>query len=482
MPPSLALLLWLILAVGLLRFDPAKVPGISLALWVPLVQVLILASRLPSQWLGGASEGFAAQAFEDGSPLDRTISLSLILLSAGILAARSFKWGTFFAANRALLAFLAFALISVMWSDFPFVAFKRWVRDLGPYAVILVILTERRPSEAFRTVFRRLFFLLIPLNIVLDKYFPGLSKQYDVWSGAASYVGATTSKNMLGLVCMVSGLFFFWDALTRWSDRKEWRTKQIILLDTLYLWMTLSLLNDAHSATSNVCLAFGCLVVAWAHIKPAMVRRLLPVVVCLAVGLIYGFGTEITGHVATAVGRDPTLTDRTAIWSTLLSLKTNPVIGTGYESFWLGDRLQYIWRAGFLINEAHNGYLSVYLNLGVIGLSLLLAFLFSSYSKISTRLTLPSSHGSLAIAVWTVLLVYNVTEAAFQGGLLWMMLLPAALMFDQPRDEVVTNASGMNCRVSAPVRPVRLQPKPVRPFRLPPKPARFVRPQPKRTR
>jgi len=36
MPPFLALLLWLVLLLGLLRYDPAKDAGTSAALWVPL--------------------------------------------------------------------------------------------------------------------------------------------------------------------------------------------------------------------------------------------------------------------------------------------------------------------------------------------------------------------------------------------------------------------------------------------------------------
>src|SRR5271167_2450198 len=61
MPPSLALFLWLILLVALLRFDPGKDAGTSPALWVPLIWMFILGTRLPSQWLGG-QVGSVAQA------------------------------------------------------------------------------------------------------------------------------------------------------------------------------------------------------------------------------------------------------------------------------------------------------------------------------------------------------------------------------------------------------------------------------------
>lgn len=424
MSPTIASFLWFILLLGLLRFDPAKESRTSLALWVPLVWMFINGSRLPSQWLGG-QVGSASQAFEEGNPLDRTIFTLLILLALGVLISRSFNWGTFFARNLALMAFILFALMSVFWSDFPFVAFKRWFRDLGDYLVILVVLSDPRPLEALRTLLRRLCYLLVPLSVLLIKYYPYLGKQYSQWTGAAWFVGATTSKNMLGVVCLISGAFFFWDTLTRWPDRKQRQTKRILVANAVFIGMTLWLLNLADSATSRVCLVLGCLVIAAAHTKrikrhPGFLKILIPVSLCLYMVLEFGFG--INGELAGVVGRNSTLTGRTDLWKILLNMHTNPLIGTGYESFWLGPRLEWVWRTFAAVNESHDGYLEVYLNLGVIGLLLLCGFLIVSYRTICEKLTSSSSFAfaSLILAFWTILLFYNVTEAAFKSQLMWI--------------------------------------------------------------
>src|SRR5437667_2866807 len=252
MPPSLALFLWLIVLASLLRFDPAKDSKTSLALWVPVIWMFIIGSRLPSQWLSDQI-GQAAQDLQEGSPLDRTIFSVLILLAIGILMSRSFKWADFFVRNLALMAFLSFALLSVLWSDYSFDALKRWFRDLGNYLVILVALSDPRPLEAVRALLRRLCYLLVPLSILLIKYYPQIGKQYSYFTGADTYVGATTSKNELGVVCLISGLFFFWDTVTRWSNRKERRTRRILLVNAAFIAMTLWLLNLANIATSRVC-------------------------------------------------------------------------------------------------------------------------------------------------------------------------------------------------------------------------------------
>jgi O-antigen ligase len=430
MPPSLALFLWVILLLGLLFFDPAREPKTSGALWVPVIWMFILASRLPSQWLGGAG-GFSVEGLEEGNPLDRTILSVLILLAIGILVSRSFQWGAFLARNPALTVFLSFALLSVVWSDFSFITFKRWFRDLGNYVMILVPLSDPHPLEAVRTLLRRLCYLLIPLSVVIVKYYPDIGRSYDSWSGAAFYSGATTSKNMLGILCLVSGLFFFWDTVTRWSDRKQARMKRIILVNAVHICMTLWLLNLCDSATSRLCLALGCLVIAAAHSKafqrrPGFLKTLIPGGFVLYLILAYGF--NLNESVAKAVGRDPTLTGRTTIWGLLLSMHTNPLLGTGYETFWLGPRLEWVWqRYAPGLNEAHNGYLEVYLNLGLIGLLLLVGFLIGSYRTICRSLPPFSSLGSFSLALWTILLFYSVTEAGFRSGLMWFVFLMGAI-------------------------------------------------------
>ncbi len=431
MPPSLALLAWFLLLLALLGFDPAKKPGTSLALWVPVTWMFIVASRLPSQWANYQLIGSSVQELQEGNPLDRTIWLLLIVLAIGVLLSRSFRWGEFFVRNLALMAFLSFALLSVAWSGFPLITFKRWFRDLGGYLVILIVLSDPQPLEAVRTVLRRLCYLLIPLSIVLIKYYIGLSRQYSPWSGETEYVGVATSKNMLGVVCLISGIFFFWDTVTRWSERKDRKTKRIILVNLAFMVMTLWLLRLASSATSTVCLVIGCLVIAAAYTKackrhPGFLKTLVPASFFLYVILAMGFG--MSGELNQAIGRQANFTDRTHVWHALLGMGTNPLVGTGYASFWLGSRLQTFWLAsGIHVSEAHNGYLEVYLELGLVGLFLICAFLVASYRRICKRLKSFTDLSALMLASWIALLFYNVTEAAFGGGLLWMVILFGAM-------------------------------------------------------
>src|SRR5581483_4045753 len=238
MPPSVALTLWLVLLLALLALDPAKERGTSLALWVPVTWIFIVATRLPSQWLAG-SVSIAEGSLEEGSPLDRSIFLVLIFLAIGILVARSFKWGDFFAGNVALISFIGFALLSVSWSETPYIAFKRWFRDLGNYLMVLVAWSDSRPMAAVTTVLRRLGYLLIPLSILLIKYYPSIGVGFNVWTGTTMYAGPAASKNGVGALRVKSVLVLFSGSRCRGTRPRRGPLTRMIRVNLAFLAMTL---------------------------------------------------------------------------------------------------------------------------------------------------------------------------------------------------------------------------------------------------
>ncbi len=157
--------------------------------------------------------------------------------------------------------------------------------------------------------------------------------------------------------------------------------------------------------------------------------------------LILAYGFDINGELAKRVGRDPTLTGRSNIWNAVLSTNTNPLIGTGYESFWLGPRLPRVWQLAGGVNEAHNGYLEVYLDLGLVGVFLLLVFLMACYRIVCKRLSPSCTLATLGLALWTVLLFYNMTEsAAFNGQILWVNFV-LVMMIVSAHTPVASDAS-----------------------------------------
>lgn len=449
--PFLALFLWFVLLLAVLRYDPAKDPMASWALWVPVAWLIMISSRLPAQWLGTTAAS-ATEVLEEGNWLDRGVYLVLMLLALHVLTKRSVRCDEILASNAALTLLILFALLSVVWSDFPGVSFRRWIRDLGTYLMVLVVLSDPRPLAAIDTVIRRVCYTLVSLSVVLVKYFQGIGVVYDQWTGAPSYIGASTSKNGLGVLCLVSGTFFFWDTVRRWSQRSNTSTKRTLLVNIVFGGMTLWLLKLSNSATSQLCLLIGCVVIMGAHsrfmsARPRLLKMSMPSLVCLY--FVLDFFIDITDVVAAAFGRDRTMTGRADIWEAVLALTPNSLLGAGYESFWLGDRLTALWtKFWWHPTQAHNGYLEVYLNLGLFGICALGVFLLISYRRI-WRPTNTLEFASLSLAVWVIMVLYNVTESAAFKGPLWVLLLLGSVIVRGRTIEGTRSGSGKSRRRNA---------------------------------
>jgi O-antigen ligase len=79
-------------------------------------------------------------------------------------------------------------------------------------------------------------------------------------------------------------------------------------------------------------------------------------------------------------------------------------------------------------NEAHNGYLEVYLNLGWIGVGLLALLLITGYRNALASFRRDPRIGSLRLAFFVVAVAYNFTESAVRiFHPIWVLLLFATI-------------------------------------------------------
>jgi exopolysaccharide production protein ExoQ len=141
----------------------------------------------------------------------------------------------------------------------------------------------------------------------------------------------------------------------------------------------------------------------------------------------------VSGRFSETLGRGSGLSGRTLLWTELLKLDTNPIVGTGFESFWLGKRPEQLEGIFYYIpNEAHNGYLETYLTLGVIGVFLLLGLFVATFWKIRLELFRNFQLGRYRLGFLAAVVLYNWTEAGFKTiSPIWFVFYFIAL--DYPR-------------------------------------------------
>src|SRR2546426_6487074 len=131
MPQGIATIIFALGILGLFLLDRDRKSRFSTALWIPVVWLSINASRTVSQWSGGVGTLASPDALVEGSPFDALIFAVLLAAGLVVLHARGERAGTLLRANGPLLVFLFYCAVSVLWSDYPFVAFKRWTKLMG---------------------------------------------------------------------------------------------------------------------------------------------------------------------------------------------------------------------------------------------------------------------------------------------------------------------------------------------------------------
>ena len=94
----------------------------------------------------------------------------------------------------------------------------------------LIILTEPDPDEALVRLMKRSAYVLVTFSILAIKCYPDIGRRFDEWSGLAVNCGITQSKNALGGICLILGLFFVWYFLKTWrAERSKARRDELRL-------------------------------------------------------------------------------------------------------------------------------------------------------------------------------------------------------------------------------------------------------------
>ena len=256
-------------------------------------------------------------------------------------------------------------------------------------------------------------------------------------NGYEMWLGVTVQKNNLGELCMINGIFFAWSIIKNRGRQRY--------IDFVYLLMSLFLLNGSQhhsSATSSLTFLLGlCLLFSLQILRQRLknIFRYFFIFIFIFAGLLLfsKFAVEVfTGKTlmtvgVEAAGRDLTLTGRTELWQDMLKIASkHPFLGVGYGNFWIGNLGNDLWKKHIWHPaQGHNGYIDIYVELGIVGLFLFSLFVISSLKNIIHTFDSNFEYGKVRFVLFIVILLHNITESYFLKGTsnLWFIFLLAAL-------------------------------------------------------
>jgi len=445
MSSNTALLLCVLFILLVLIIDWRQKSYFTPALSVPWIWLIFSASKALSQWLNPVASpeiDVTTIDYTAGNATDRLFLLVLLVLGIMILLRRRLNWTEIIRQNLWIFIIYFYMGFSIIWSGYPSVSMKRWIRAIGDLIMVIVILTEDQPFEAIKSLFRKTTFILLPLSVLLIKYFRYIGAQF-TYEGIEMWVGVTTHKNSLGELSLIVSLFLLLDIISPNSGKRRY-------LYIFFLIISQYLLYGAHSMTSVVTFVIGVIIIIVLSAVKNKLHSLqsifyfMPIIfIGFQLAFVLQLSKSAKSSIFSMLGRDMTLTGRTELWQELLIIGSkHPIFGVGYGGFWIGDIHNlwsiFLWRPML----GHNGYIDVYLDLGIIGVIFLLLIIIKSYSKLVKTLIDDFEYGRMRFIFLIVIIIHDITESSFARPtqFFWVVFLLTALNI-APKKNMLTAES-----------------------------------------
>ena len=327
--------------------------------------------------------------------------------------------------SRPLALLFLLAAISALWSAEPTTTLARSLNLLSSCLVALYF-TCRLGLRGFIETLAIAITIAAALSALIVFMLPNVGLMNDTYSGA--WRGLFAHKNPCGW-SMVLGLL----TIATTADRSHGTRRLVVIAAFLLCLFVLVASKCDTGMLVALFLALTCPTLLRSRARRAPG---LAVLVLLASSLFVTciLMVDVEGALAIA-GRDATLTGRTALWGLVGdAIGQHPVLGYGYGVFWedTGPAAQYVNQfLDWLPGEAHNGFLDIALNLGVVGEIVFLTFLVVVVRRASQLFWRGDDrYSAWPLMVTLCLIVSNLADSTFLKGMEvnWIVLVGAFLL------------------------------------------------------
>lgn len=327
--------------------------------------------------------------------------------------------------NWIFAALVIVALASTAWSENPLLTIQASVMIMLN-TLFAFYLSRRFDVGRQMQLVLLLGWIAAALSVVLALGFPSVG--IDQRQGVGAWQGVSVHKNSCAILMayVLSPMLF--------SKPKTFASNALRIA---YIVLCLLVAIETQSRTGWLVIAFLlCFVFLWKLVS-SFARRDRPFLVFVIMSAAAGVLLVISLYLSIllfSIGKDPTLTGRTDLWRLvfLVAMK-RPFLGYGYNAFWTGlqgESGNIALALGWNPTHAQNGFLDVWLQLGGVGLTLILLTLFRAFKDafVCIRSKCPDSAGwYLSIVVIT--LICNLDERSFVSPnfIEWVMYIMACV-------------------------------------------------------
>jgi O-antigen ligase len=324
-----------------------------------------------------------------------------------------------------LVAFYAFAVVSVFWTSLNVAAIMKSLALAMTTFGAFCLITRIDMDEVVRATALGLL-MLVAASAFCALAVPDIGIDHS-WMHNGQWQGVYESKQTLGFV----GAYLMFFACYLKMKGQGWTA----FLAMFLLASTCVLASESRGAGAVALAACALLMTSMWSVICMRLYAVLPFVMCLLAGaLIFYF--YATGYDAIHIGDAAIdLTERTFIWHYAIShFDDAPLLGFGINGFWTIPSIYDYFEQnhGWVLDNYHSGYIAILMETGFLGYLLFSAsvLLFSNkvLHLISAR-AIDRSHCALIIGFIVLSFQTNFTETTFLRSTMFTSVLLVAFLF-----------------------------------------------------
>ena len=396
------------------RLDRTALWASRLARWIPALMLAYGLLIWPLLYGRSPDTGPASQVLQaESSRLSQIYFPAFLVVAVFAWIATSYgrRPPVPSAAVAILAALMGLAVASVAWSIAPGIALRRVILQV---AIVATLVLSVQAAGDPRGVLARIFWMLATI-ILLNGAVVAMTRP-----GPLGYEGIYPQKNGLGAASALAILFSLFQLVTGRP------LACIAAIGTIAVAMLLLVLSQSKTSLGLVFVVplLSCGIAIAVRATGISAAVVVPILVALLLG---GYWVGVASYLwdfptaMEAIFGDPTLTTRTDIWNFAFAMiERRPVLGFGFESFWqAGPESPSLREApGFVARmpHAHNGYIDIALQLGLVGLVLLLVLLLGAFHAASAPIRRSFGVGWLCLMVMLFAVFVNCLESSWFRG------------------------------------------------------------------